>query len=64
MKTFHIYQAISFEYFVEAETEADAIGKIDKGYVQPEDKTELSLTVVDMHNGQQWESEIGVTNNG
>jgi hypothetical protein len=57
MKTFQIYQTVSFEYFVEAETEAEAIGKIDDGYVEPEDRTELSLIVTDIHDGKAWESE-------
>lgn len=57
MPTFQIYRTVSFEYFIEAETEADAIGKIDKGYAKPEDETEISLTVTDTHNGEHWESE-------
>ena len=57
MKTFQIFRTVSQEYFIEAESEADAIGKIDKGYIKPYEETELSLNVSDTHDWQDWQSE-------
>lgn len=57
MKTFHIYQTMSFEYFVEAETESDAIRLIDENKVKSTDQTEIDLKVADVHNGIEWELE-------
>ena len=57
MKTFQIYRTVSQEFFIEAESEADAIGKIDKGYTKPDEEIELSLTVADEHNGTDWALE-------
>lgn len=57
MKTFQIYRTVSFEYFVNAETEEDAIKQIDEGVIEPSDQTELSLTVTDEHDGEKWANE-------
>jgi hypothetical protein len=57
MKTFQIFRTVSFEYFIEAETEEEAIMKMDKGYVKPSDETEVSMTVADTHDGVNWENE-------
>jgi hypothetical protein len=57
MKTFQIFRSVSYEYFIEAETEEEAIMKMDKGYVKPSDETELSMTVADTHDGISWENE-------
>jgi len=57
MKTFQIFRTVSFEYFIEAETEEEAIMKMDKGYVKPSDETEVSMTVADTHDGINWENE-------
>jgi hypothetical protein len=56
MQTFQIYRTVSQEFFIEAESEEDAIGKIDKG-LKPYEETELSLTVADEHNGTDWALE-------
>jgi hypothetical protein len=57
MKTFQIFRTVSYEYFIEAETEEEAIMKMDKGYVKPSDETEVSMTVADTHDGINWENE-------
>jgi hypothetical protein len=57
MKTFQIFRTVSYEYFIEAETEAEAIMKMDKGYEKPTDETELSMTVADIYDGIDWENE-------
>jgi len=57
MKTFQIFRTVSYEYFIEAETEAEAIMKMDKGYVKPTDETELSMNIADTHDGVDWENE-------
>jgi hypothetical protein len=57
MKTFQIYRTVSQEYFVRAETEADAIRQIDEGTAEPAEQTELSLTVTDEHDGEKWLNE-------
>jgi hypothetical protein len=56
MQTFQIYRTVSQEFFIEAESEEDAIEKIDKG-LKPYEETELSLTVADEHNGTDWALE-------
>lgn len=58
MKTFQIYKTVSIEYFVQAESEDEALEKIDAGLVLSEDEAELSMTVSDVHDGVQWESEV------
>lgn len=57
MKTFQIYRTISQEFFVEAESDAEAIRMIDEALISPYDTTELSLTITDTHDGMVWESE-------
>ena len=57
MKTFQIFRTVSYEYCIEAETEAEAIMKMDKGYVKPTDETELSMNIADTHDGVDWENE-------
>jgi hypothetical protein len=57
MKTFQIFRTVSYEYFIEAETEEEAIMKMDKGYVKASDETEVSMTVADTHDGINWENE-------
>ena len=57
MKTFQIYRTVSLEYFIDAETEEDAIEQIDKDIAQPSDEIELSLKIVDEHNGTDWKNE-------
>lgn len=57
MKTFQIYQTVSREFFVEAESEAAAFAMIDSGEVLCDSEEELSLTASDVHDGESWESE-------
>lgn len=58
MKTFQLIETTYREYFIEAESLEDAIGKIEAEEVKPvETWTDESIEVIDIHDGHQWESE-------
>lgn len=58
MKTFQIYRTVSLEYFIEAETEAEAFELIAKGEIKPDEEFELSSTLADVYDVKiGWENE-------
>lgn len=58
MKTFQIYRTVSLEYFIEAETEAEAMELIAKGEIKPDEEFELSSMVADVYDVKiGWENE-------
>ena len=57
MQTFQIFKTVSIEYFIEAESEAQAIEIASRGEIEPQDTTELSILVADTHDGQDWQFE-------
>ena len=58
MKTYQIYGHLSVEFFVEAETEDEAIYKALEGQVKPSSEEYIDWNVADIHNGEYWESEV------
>lgn len=57
MKTYHIYGHLSVEFFVEAESEEEAIYRALDGKVEPSSEEYVDWVVADTHNGEYWESE-------
>ena len=55
MKTYQLIDTIYKEYFIEAESEAEAIEKMVSGLVQPSDTwTDDRVQVVDVYDGKDW----------
>ena len=58
MKTYHLIDTIYREYFIEAESEDEAIEKICSGEENPaEEWHDDRLKVVDIHDGKEWQVE-------
>ena len=57
MKTYQIYGHLSVEFFVEAESEDEAIQKAIEGEVLPSSEEYIDWKVSDIHNGEFWEKE-------
>lgn len=57
MKTFQIFETVSREYFVNADSYDDAIKKIDKGEVLPDSEEIVDYGLADTHDGNKWENE-------
>ena len=54
MPTYEILRTVSYEYFIEARNEDEALMRIDKGYEKPSDTTEIALKITDQHDVTDW----------
>jgi hypothetical protein len=57
LKTYQIFQTISREFFIEAESEDQAFEILDLGQIKPTDETAISAEIADIHDGQDWQVE-------
>lgn len=58
MKTYQLIDTIYKEYFIEAESEAEAIEKMIAGDIAPSETwTDDRVQVVDVHDGKDWQNE-------
>lgn len=58
MKTYQLIDTIYKEYFIEADSEAEAIEKMCSGDIEPVDTwTNDRVEVVDVHDGNDWKVE-------
>lgn len=57
MKTFQIFEEVSREYFVIADSYDDAITKIEQGKVIADNEEVVDFRLVDIHDGDKWENE-------
>ena len=54
MKTYQIFQTVSVEYFVEANSEDEAIHKIVEDEVAPSSSEPTNYEIADIHDGESW----------
>lgn len=55
MKTYQLIDTIYKEYFIEAESEAEAIEKMVAGDIKPSEVwTDDRVQIVDIHEGKDW----------
>jgi hypothetical protein len=57
MKTFQIFQTVSYEYFVEAESEEQAKNKILCNRLTPSNEELIEWVYADEHDGVNWTYE-------
>lgn len=57
MNTYQIFKQVSHEYFIEANSQDEAIYKALNADFKPESIEVLSCEVSDIHNGTEWENE-------
>jgi|APGre2960657404_1045060.scaffolds.fasta_scaffold385064_2 hypothetical protein len=57
MKTFQIFQTVSYEYFVEAESEEQAKNKILCNRLTPSSEELIEWVYADEHDGVNWTYE-------
>lgn len=57
VKTFQVFETVSKEYFVEAETFDEAVDKIMDKKVQATSVETIDWIEADCHNGEYWEKE-------